>query len=325
MARSLRIEYEGAFYHVTARGNERRAIFFTPADYKKFKHYLKEAQDKYRYILHSYVLMRNHYHLLIETPEANLGKVMHYLNSSYTTYINIKRKRSGHLFQGRYKSIVVDKDSYLLELSRYIHLNPVRAGVVEKPEEYEQSSYKSYIKKAEGDISKKELIFSMISEDEGEARKKYRIFVESGIGKEVENPFKDVYGGIILGGVKFIKETLKKIERGQLGDEEVSNRRKIKAVKVEEILEAAKDYYGMSRGSEFGKETGDRRKIVIYMIKKHTGATNRQIGEYFGGLSYSAVAKIYDRFKRRLKEDRRLRRGVDKIARDMSNVKVRPL
>lgn len=115
MARSLRIEYEGAFYHITARGNERKPIFFTPADYKKFKQYLKETKQKYRYVLHSYVLMRNHYHLLMETPEANPGKIMHYINSSYTTYINIKRKRSGHLFRGRYKSIVIDKDNYLLD------------------------------------------------------------------------------------------------------------------------------------------------------------------------------------------------------------------
>lgn len=317
MARSLRIEYEGAFYHITARGNERKAIFFTPPDYKKFKQYLKEAQHKHRYIIHSYVLMRNHYHLLIETPEANLGKIMHYINSSYTTYINIKRKRSGHLFQGRYKSIVIDKDNYLLELSRYIHLNPVRAGIVEKPEEYEQSSYKSYITKAEGDISDQELILSMISKDKGEARKKYKVFVDNAIGKELKNPFKDVYGGIILGGVQFIKETLKKIEKGQLADKEIANRREIKAVMMEDILETAKDYYGISKDGEFVKDTGDGRKVVIYMIKKHTGATNRQIGEYFGGLSYSAVAKIYDRFKRRLKKDKRLRRKVEKIEKDV--------
>jgi putative transposase len=313
MARSLRIEYEGAFYHITARGNERKAIFFTPADYKKFKQYLKEAKQKYRYIIHSYVLMRNHYHLLMETPEANLGKIMHYINSSYTTYINIKRKRSGHLFQGRYKSIVIDKDNYLLELSRYIHLNPVRAGIVEKPEDYEQSSYRAYITKAEGDISNQELILSMISKDKGEARKEYKAFVDNATGKELKNPLKEAYGGIILGGVQFIKETLKKVERGKLRDEEIANRRKIKAVMMQDILEVAKDYYGISEDMEISKDTGERRKVLIYMIKKHTGATNREIGEYFGGLSYSAVAKINDRFKRRLREDKGLRREVEKI------------
>jgi chromosomal replication initiation ATPase DnaA len=136
--------------------------------------------------------------------------------------------------------------------------------------------------------------------------------VDNGIGKELENPFKNVYGGIILGGVQFIKEILKKIEGEHLRDEEIANRREIKAVMIEDILEAARDYYGVSKDTEFGKDSADRRKVVIYMIKKHTGATNRQIGEYFSSLSYSAVAKIYERFKKRLKEDTRLRREVEK-------------
>ncbi|MGV8149826.1 MAG: transposase, partial [Alkaliphilus sp.] len=126
MARPLRIEYEGALYHITTRGNERKKIYYAEADYEKFKSYLKDAQNKYGYLLHCYALMTNHYHLLIETPYANISKVMHYINGSYTSYLNKKRERSGHLFQGRYKAILVDQDSYLLELSRYIHLNPVR-------------------------------------------------------------------------------------------------------------------------------------------------------------------------------------------------------
>jgi len=131
MARALRIQYEGAMYHVTARGNDGRKIFLGKRDYDKFKEYLGEAKEKYRFLLNAYVLMTNHYHLVVETPQKNLSRIMHYLNSSYTTYTNIKRNRSGHLFQGRYKAIVVDKDSYLLELSRYLHLNPVRAKMVE--------------------------------------------------------------------------------------------------------------------------------------------------------------------------------------------------
>ena len=145
MARPLRIEYKGAFYHITARGNERKRIFFSKADYEKFKDYLGKAQDKYGYLLHCYMLMTNHYHMLIETPNPNMSKLMHYLNGSYTGYINRRRKRSGHLFQGRYKAILVDADSYFLELSRYIHLNPVRANIVSNPEDCPYSSYSTYI------------------------------------------------------------------------------------------------------------------------------------------------------------------------------------
>ena len=140
MARPLRIIYEGAFYHVTARGNERRRIFLSHRDYEKFLSYLAEAVHKYGVILHAFVLMANHYHLIVETPKGNLSSFMHSLNSAYTTYFNIKRRRAGHLFQGRYKALLIDVDNYLLELSRYIHLNPVRAGMTERPEAYRYSS-----------------------------------------------------------------------------------------------------------------------------------------------------------------------------------------
>ena len=126
MARPLRIEYEGAFYHITARGNERHTIFYDKTDYERFKSYLKEAKERYGCVLHCYVLMTNHYHLLIETPQGNMSQVMHYVNASYTNYLNKKRGRSGHLFRGRYKAILIDHNNYLLELSRYVHLNPVR-------------------------------------------------------------------------------------------------------------------------------------------------------------------------------------------------------
>ena len=190
MARPVRIEYEGAFYHVTTRGNERGRIFFTETDYEKMKDYLKEAQDRYGYLLHCYILMTNHYHLIVETPQSNLHEIMHYINSSYTTYINRKRGRAGHLFQGRYKAILVDKDTYLLELSRYLHLNPVRARIVARPEEYPQSSYRSYIRKEKEDIVHCGLILEMISQHGKKGQKAYAEYVERAIDGEYESPLK---------------------------------------------------------------------------------------------------------------------------------------
>src|SRR3989338_416655 len=145
MARPLRIEYTGAFYHITSRGNERKNIFTNEYDFKKFLEYLEAANKRYRAVIHIYCLMSNHYHLLIETPLGNLSQIMRHINGSYTTYFNTKRQRAGHLFQGRYKAILVDADEYAEGLSRYIHLNPVRAGIVTKPEEYDWSSYQCYI------------------------------------------------------------------------------------------------------------------------------------------------------------------------------------
>ena len=147
MARQLRIEFPGAFYHVTARGNERKAVFKSIKDREKFLSYLESASNRYGAVIHAYCLMDNHYHILIETPLGNLSKIMQHINSAYTTYFNIKRKRSGHLFQGRYKSILVEVDEYAKELSRYIHLSPVRAKMVKTPEEYQWSSYSYYADK----------------------------------------------------------------------------------------------------------------------------------------------------------------------------------
>ena len=236
MARPLRIEYEGALYHITARGNERKKIFFSGTDYEKFLHYVAEAKKKYGIKLHCYVLMSNHYHLVVETPKANLSKTMQYINGSYTTYVNIKRRRSGHLFQGRYKAILVSRDNYLLELSRYVHLNPVRAKMVQKPEEYLYSSYKGYISKKENRMIDESQILDMISGDKDQARPGYKGFVDAAIGREPDDPHKDVYGGIILGGTVFIKETLKTIKEELLLKEEIAQSRKLKTgYGIEEI------------------------------------------------------------------------------------------
>ena len=147
MARPLRITYPGAFYHVTSRGNEQKPVFKSIKDRTKFLEYLKSATERYSAVIHAYCLMDNHYHLLLETPSGNLSRIMAHINGAYTSYFNKKRDRAGHLFQGRYKAIVVEADEYAKELSRYIHLNPVRAGIVKMPEEYKWSNYCYYIHK----------------------------------------------------------------------------------------------------------------------------------------------------------------------------------
>ena len=324
MARPLRIEYEDAVYHVTARGNKRRKIYFTKTDYQKFLQYIAEAKKKFGILIHSYVLMGNHYHLIIETPEANLSKALHHINSSYTTYINHKRKRSGHLFQGRYKAIVVSKDNYLVELSRYIHLNPFRAGKVEKPEEYQYSSYKTYKTGKKDEILTQDLILGLIAGHKSEARRKYKAFVETAMrgNEEPDEVVKDVFGGIILGGTKFIKETLERIKEEYLIKEEVSQRRALQSKHgVEEVLDLVSNKQKVSREDITGNRFPEKRKIAIYLIKKHTQVTNRQIGEMFGGISYSAVAKVYNRFEQELMKNRRIRREIKKIEKAMSNVK----
>ncbi len=320
MARPLRIEFEGAAYHVTARGNERRNIFFSKTDYVKFLQYLSEAKKKFNINLHCYVLMSNHYHLLIETPNANLSRAMHYINGSYTTYINIKRQRNGHLFQGRYKSILVEKNNYLLELSRYIHLNPVRANMVEKPEDYPHSSYSLYISRNKNDTVSKSLILNLVTRHNGNERKEYKRFVESAIGVELDNPMNDVYGGTVLGGVRFIKETLRTIREDYHRKDEISNRKALRAgYEIDEVVGAVTDHFKQSRKNIV--ESSEKRNLAIYLVKERTGATNREIGEYFGGLTHSAIAKIHRKIMNDRKKNRKLRRTLSLIQNNLDNFK----
>ena len=145
MARPPRIEYPGAFIHIINRGNGGENIFIIDRDREKFLGYVETAVDRYQIKIHTYCLMTNHYHLLVETPHPNLSPALKWINGSYVTYFNRKRQRPGHLFQGRYKSILIDADAYLKPLSRYIHLNPVRAKMVEKPGAYPWSSYPAFM------------------------------------------------------------------------------------------------------------------------------------------------------------------------------------
>lgn len=322
MARPLRVEFEGAVYHVTARGNEKRKVFFSRRDYEKFKEYLADAVAKFDVILHGYVLMTNHYHLIIETPRKNLSKIMHHINSSYTTYINVKRKRSGHLFQGRFKSIIVDKDGYLLELSRYIHLNPVRVNMVERPEAYPHSSYGSYTSSTKNNLVTTGTILGMITHKPDDARDKYRSFVESALEGEIGSPLKNVYGGIILGSVNFIEDVLGKIQDEQLEKEETANRRSLRAALLPaEVVSSICLQYGLEAADIAGVEHNDIRKKCIYLLKKHTGATNREIGEILGGMGASAVAKAYQRFSTDLANDPCLKKELKGLQGRLSRVK----
>ena len=314
MARPLRIEYEGAFYHVTARGNERKKIFLSKCDHEKFLQYIGEARDKYRFILHAYVIMGNHYHLIIETPEGNLSRIMHYINSSYTTYTNVKRKRNGHLFQGRYKSIIVDKDSYLLELSRYIHLNPVRAKMAQHPGEYLYSSYRSYASNESAYILSTETILDMLGGDPTTARERYRSFVESAITDDKANPFKNLYGGMILGSERFIRSVLDSVGEPQLQTEQTSNRKELRKVPVpEKLVTAVAHHFGSTPEAVLKEQRSMARKAFVYLVKKHHRFSNREIGDLLGCHSVSAATKICQAFERQMASDSELQKQMKSL------------
>jgi putative transposase len=316
LARPLRINYEHAFYHITGRGNERKRVFYGSADCAKFKEYLRQAQQRYGFILHAYVLMGNHYHLLGETPLANLSAVMHSVNGAYTTYFNKKRNRSGHLFQGRYKAILIEKDAYLLELSRYIHLNPVKAQMVTAPEDYLWSSYRAYVNADQEDVVSRDLLWSMTSSERKVAPSLYRAFVEQ---SHEADPFKNLYGGMILGTKTFIRDTLGNLKEATQ-NEEIASRRHLRSVlTIEDIVVL------ISKELEIPEdrvaEKGQYRNLAIYITKKRTGFTNKEIGDYFGGITYSSVTRACERLEQRMLTDEALRSRVVKLMARTSQVK----
>jgi hypothetical protein len=252
----------------------------------------------------------------METPEANLSKVMHYLNGSYTTYFNVKRKRSGHLFQGRYKAIVVDRDRYLLELSRYIHLNPVRAGITERPEEYPHSSYGSYLAAREDGLVCRKEVLGLLTNSQADAGRTYRDYVESALGDEAKSPLVKLYGGIVLGSENFVRAVLQKLPAAQLASEEVSYRKALRSeVRAEDIIQQVCARWDCTPQDLARREYRHARDMAIDLLKRQTAMTNREIGELFGGLSYSAVAKICQRYGKKLQGNEELSRVVGRLSR----------
>jgi REP element-mobilizing transposase RayT len=205
MARPLRIEFPGALYHLTARGNAQQPIFLDDHDRKCFLQVLGKTLSDCNGICHAYCLMGNHYHLLVETPEANLSQIMKQINGIYTQRFNRKHLRVGHVFQGRFKSIIVDKDAYLLELCRYIVLNPVRAGMVDDPGRYRWSSFKATAGKIRTPVFlNTDWILAQFAESRPRAQSEYRRFVRAGI-KEA-SPWSALKGQCLLGGKDLIEK-----------------------------------------------------------------------------------------------------------------------
>jgi len=294
MARQLRVEFPGALYHITSRGNLRERIFLDDSDRERFLEILRRTKERYGYLLHAYVLMDNHYHLMLETPLSNVAQIMQNINTSYTVYVNRKYKRSGHLFQGRYKSIIVDKDSYLLELSRYIHLNPVRAKIVDSPEKYRWSSFLDYCGSRRDELVNVTDTFSYFPPTGKGSIDSYREFVLSSLEALPRNPFSSLEGGFILGKELFVKKIRGLLEEVKEDDELPALRSLRRKPALEMIIEEVASYYGVERRDLVRRRKGCReRKIALYLAKILSGGGNREVGRQFAvkGAAVSVVVK----------------------------------
>ena len=302
MARALRIEYPGAFYHVTSRGNEQKDVFKSRKDRQQFLSYLESAVVRYGAVIHAYCLMSNHYHLLLETPNGNLSQIMRHINGAYTTYFNVKRKRAGHLFQGRYKAILVEADEYATELSRYIHLNPVRAGIVANPEAYEWSSYRQVIGMSETPTW---VTTSFVLGYFGgnSARDKYRQFVDEAVNREDDSPLKKAVASTILGSHDFVREMSQQHLGERKADRNMPAVRVLNRPRIDEIIAAVKSVI---------REEGLVKKLSLYFCHRFSGARLREIGERFG-MSDAAVTQASRRMRVACETDEALRKLFDGV------------
>ena len=313
MARPLRIEFENALYHICARGNERQKVFRDDKDRSKFLELLEHSAARYHVSILSFVLLTNHFHLIGQTSLANLSRWMHWLMVSYTVWFNWRHHRSGHLFQGRYKSFLVESEEgeYLLSLSRYLHLNPVRGKVLgegtpaerrERLRQYRWSSYPGYagLRKQLNFVEENRVLAEM-----GGGRRKrrveYRHYVEEGILREIENPFEAVRWQSVLGSESFVRQIQDRIggREGKERGEMTALRRGAKAVDPKEVIKRVASHYRMAeeqlqaRGG-YGLEA---RNVAMWLVWEKCGMSLREIGELFGGLGYGPVAQRLRRLR----------------------------
>lgn len=303
MARSLRLSFENAFYHITARGIRRENIFYSDKDKYIFIDKMNEMFEKYSFVCYAYCLMDNHYHLFIQTPLANISEGMHYLNTSYANWFRAKYKLAGSIFQGRYKSILVDKDSYALVLSAYIHLNPLRAGMVENLEDYPFSSFPDYIGKRSPVVKRLDmsLILNMLSDKAKQSQKRYRQFVMQ--NANLKNPLEKSYKNIALGSEKFIETIKEKIGKsGQ--NRELSHIKEVSLLSNDRIIDIVSSQFNIKKDDIFEKSRGNiYRKLTLYFLKRHSAMSLKDIGELFD-MDYAAVSQAAKRFEKEIKKDR---------------------
>jgi len=273
MARPLRIEFPGALYHVTSRGDRQEAIFEDDEDRLIFLRTLTEVVERFNWLCHTYCLMTNHYHLLVEMPDGNLSKGMRHLNDIYTQATNRRHTRTGHLFQGRFKGIIVDKDSYLLELARYVVLNPVRSGMVRHPGKWQWSSYRAMIEDIPAPAwLATDGILTQFAKRRTIAQRHYSEFVKQGI--KSKPIWSELQQQIYLGDEKFVKRMQRKA--GIHGDE-LSIPRTQRRAPVPTLAKIATKHH-------------DRNDAIAAAYS--TGAYSyREIAEYYG-LHLATVGRI---------------------------------
>ena len=324
MTRPLRVEYAGAYYHVINRGNNQEKIFLNDRDREKFIEYLEKASERYSIVIHTYCLMSNHFHLLVETAEPNLSVAMQWINVSYATYFNRKRGRHGHLFQGRFKAILIDADKYLKHLSRYIHLNPVRAKMVSAAAKYKWSSYGFFIgKRKTPEFIETDRILSSFGKNKKEAQKNFKDFVEGVDIKTLESPDRQMTEGFILGDSDFVKWVKENFLSNRKDHKEIPQLNKLKPkVGPETVVKAVCKEFGCSEEQIIikGRKNNEAREAAIHIARDISGMSCTDLGMYFGGVSGALITMMYNRVTKETSKNRRLKGKINKVKQRIFNI-----
>ena len=300
MARPLRIEFAGALYHVTARGNEKRPVFRSDADRLKFLDFLAIAVKRFNWSLTAWVLMSNHFHLVVQTREANISRGMQWLNGTYASWFNKRHKRCGHLFQGRFKGILVEEASYFAEVIRYVVLNPVRAGMVAHPEDYRWSSFRTTagIEAAPAwlDVAS---VHALFQRNDATSAEIYQEFVLARVDAQ-ERLWDQVTNGIYLGGEAWSKKMRALVESWPRSTDHPIEQRAIGRPSPQQVIAAVSRVAGVA-AEDVRSRAGGQLRWLISWISWHEGlVTLRSIAASLRLQSQGQISTMIGRCEREL-------------------------
>ena len=311
MARPLRIDHPETYYHVLSRGNEQRPIFKTNKDYEQFLELIEKTAGKFHIEIHAYVLMKNHYHLLVKTTRAgNLSRAIQWLGVTYAGWYNRMHRRSGHLFQGRFKSFIVEDESYFTALCYYIHGNPVRVGAAKTAEEFSYSSAAAYADKNKEPVWLTTDVMLSVS---GGSRRKFVQEQKAYLSKS-DSPLKDLRHGVYLGSEGYALRCAD-MARGESSGEKPQKRMLLRQKSREELACWVLKQLGecdIDGQLAPGKKHRPGRDMSIYLMSRFGSYTHKEIGEVFG-VGYTAVTGIIRRVEGRLSGDKRAKQQAEKI------------
>jgi REP element-mobilizing transposase RayT len=318
MPRPLRVEFPDALYHITARGVLKAPIVRDDHDRIRWTDYLKEAVRRFGLELYAFALMDNHFHLFAASPLANLGKAMQYLNGAYAMCFNKRHERSGHLFEKRYHAVLIESQGHYTEVSRYIHLNPVRAGAVEKPEQYAWSSYPGY---HFGRLPLPWLNYGRVLAEFGEgkeARARYREFVAHGIGKKLAPPWANAIGGWLLGSPRFtakIYALLAKDAKDSRWDSRATQTPRALDATLDEIAAAVCKEFKVAPEQLKTRSAASRaaRRAFALLARHHAGHSLKAIGQRLQITVPCSVLDIVKRASARAEKSGPFRQHISRL------------